>query len=633
IDAVASPLPFNGPHWRSFSASISQVLTFYYIISISNAIFRAECAIQPGLIKMGLHHLPVELLVIIINLVIYPGWNECKKPQGLLNLRLVCKILDLIVSECAFRKLNPRSLEDQSWRISDCTIAWLLGIKIRLSSNGRIPLDNLTEAVRSAAGSMAHLGGESKVEEDYWRTACEVVVAYRGRGWVSEQLKSSSVTLSSDPSCMIGQGPQHHDLLMAAYLGDKRMIEALLKHDVDVNVNDHYLGNAMYAAAYRGNADIVNLLIKHGAHATSRGYRGSCLEAAAYQGHDNVMAVLLNNGANVNGVGPVSPLTASSSKGCLEAVRLLLAQPGIDVNFRSILGQTSLVIAMQGRHSKVAQVLLERKDLDASIPDDAAFYGRKKVVQLLLERDDVNPNEHSGYGDTPLWEASLRGHEAVVSLLLKRGDIQPNLGFSHSTPLMCAVQEGHEAVVKSLLDCEAVDPDIRNGYQETPLAVAAKAGMETIVIMLLNRGARTDIGDLHDQTPLSLATKNGHEPVVRLLLKQDGINTRAVDYFGRIALQWAAIGGYEQIFRLLLERGDSDVNFKDRGGRTSLCLAARLGHPCIVRYLLKRNDLDVDSKDWKGRTPLLWAKARNNTEIVQLLSGKTDDSREQQQQS
>ena len=82
-----------------------------------------------------------------------------------------------------------------------------------------------------------------------------------------------------------------------------------------------------------------------------------------------------------------------------------------------------------------------------------------EIVKLLLERDDVNPDKPSRYGETPLWWAAHNGHGEVAEILLKRDGVDPHRQHRYGeTPLQQAARNGHEEVVKILLGQGVVSP-------------------------------------------------------------------------------------------------------------------------------------------------------------------------------
>jgi hypothetical protein len=278
-------------------------------------------------------------------------------------------LFDKIVSRCAFRKLNDRLLESQV--LYNCTMTWLLVTKISIERN--TPSGSLTAALRRAAQSMVYwkaCNSKSSVcEEEYWNTVCAVAVAYQGKNWACQQLKSSFDD-SSGLSSRQTDCPTHHDALpVAAYRGDRSTVQTLLKKGADMNASSGCLGYALYAAVYRGNTDIVGVLLEHGANLSIEGVLGTPLQVAAYHDYGQV-------------------------------ARLLLTQCNIDPNLKNSRGQTPLLLA--------------------------AKVGNLAITQLLLERDDIQPNLSDDEGDTPLWWAAFRGHITIVQLLLERQDIVRN---------------------------------------------------------------------------------------------------------------------------------------------------------------------------------------------------------------
>lgn len=107
-----------------------------------------------------------------------------------------------------------------------------------------------------------------------------------------------------------------------------------------------------------------------------------------------------------------------------KSVKLLLAQPGIDVNALNSAGESPLMIAALKGDAPGAQMLLERgakvNQTGWSALHYAASDPEPKLVQLLLDRG-ADLNAASPNGTTPLMMAAQYGSEDSVSLLLARG--------------------------------------------------------------------------------------------------------------------------------------------------------------------------------------------------------------------
>jgi ankyrin repeat protein len=172
---------------------------------------------------------------------------------------------DRNILHCAFRKLNYYNLEKEAWNMSYYTVTWLLVNKI--SSEGDTSYGDLITTVRHAAQSIVYWkacdSDTSVHEEGYWNTVCAVVVAHKGRSWVCKQLKGSLNDSPGLSSLLTRCPPCNYDLPVAAYHGDKLIVKALMKRGADINASNKYLGNALLAAAYGGNTDIVSLLLEY----------------------------------------------------------------------------------------------------------------------------------------------------------------------------------------------------------------------------------------------------------------------------------------------------------------------------------------------------------------------------------
>ena len=123
----------------------------------------------------------------------------------------------------------------------------------------------------------------------------------------------------------------------------------------------------------------------------------SHLHAAARGGSSSAMQEFLANqqGVEVNCVEDEKGLAAlhwASHLGHLECVRVLLADPRVDVNFKSQEGRTALHAAADGGHDE--------------------------VVQLLLTSDKVDVNSKDVIGATPMTYAMLQNHHGIMQLLL-----------------------------------------------------------------------------------------------------------------------------------------------------------------------------------------------------------------------
>ena len=140
--------------------------------------------------------------------------------------------------------------------------------------------------------------------------------------------------------------------------------------------NEDYFGSSMttmspekpeavplYYAALLGLRDLAeHIIAKHPEHVTARGRREvTPMHVAARAGHADILSLLLEHGADLDGKGinGQSPLHRASANGALKAGQYLLDH-GADINARNNDGWTPLYHARCYKQPEFARMLLER---------------------------------------------------------------------------------------------------------------------------------------------------------------------------------------------------------------------------------------------------------------------------------
>lgn len=183
-------------------------------------------------------------------------------------------------------------------------------------------------------------------------------------------------------------------------------------------------------------------------------------------------ALGVNQSISVPGYREGTPLlTVAARSASLGVIRYLLAA-GADVNARTPINETALMLA-------------------------AYFYDEERA---------------------PRTNARAR-HDEALGMLLRAG-AQVENDPHHYTPLSYAAYQGHDSALRLLLAHGArVNADAENGstYINTPLMMAAIQGHERIVLELLRAGADPAIRVHGAHTAAELAAKYGHHNLLRLL--------------------------------------------------------------------------------------------------------------------
>ena len=154
----------------------------------------------------------------------------------------------------------------------------------------------------------------------------------------------------------------------------------------------------LYYAAMLGFRDLAEYLItEHPEHVNARGGRQETLmHVAAWAGYADILSLLLEHGADVDVCTEYchTPLIQASIKGKLEAGQYLLDR-GANINFQNRYNRTPLFMAV--------------------------FYGHVEFVQMLLKRGAKTNTHDTSFGNTPLHWAVHKRNIQVVRWLLEHG--------------------------------------------------------------------------------------------------------------------------------------------------------------------------------------------------------------------
>jgi ankyrin repeat protein len=138
---------------------------------------------------------------------------------------------------------------------------------------------------------------------------------------------------------------------------------------------------------------------------------------------------------------------------------------GVSPNVRDPNGETGLIVAMR--------------------------YEALKVARLLMDQPGIDLEAKAPNGNTALMMAAFRQNKTALLELLKRGAQVNQKGW---TALHYAAAAGSVEISRILLDKYAyIDAESPSGM--TPLMIAAREGQEDVVALLLEQGADATLKD------------------------------------------------------------------------------------------------------------------------------------------
>ena len=203
-------------------------------------------------------------------------------------------------------------------------------------------------------------------------------------------------------------------MLTAASKGDLATVKELVAQGADINYTDRWGNCAMFAAAWEGNVQALNLFYNLGAKITFDDCNLLC--NAAFNGKLDSVKWLIDKGEDANFTFTSTGENALHYTICkmseiderTEIVKILIAS-GADVNKKTLAGKTTLCF-MRDAYLK-GETPLHR----------AAAYANAAIIKMLLDAG-AEPSTKDANGDTPISWGSWHLREAdVLRLLIYEG--------------------------------------------------------------------------------------------------------------------------------------------------------------------------------------------------------------------
>ncbi|GGG38000.1 ankyrin repeat domain-containing protein [Bizionia arctica] len=370
----------------------------------------------------------------------------------------------------------------------------------------------------------------------------------------------------------------------------------------DVNKLTHDGRTYIFWAAYKGNTEIMEFLLKKGAKTDLTDDKGNTiLNFAASSGQENtkVYDLCIANGADLNK--DLNPDGANA---------LLLAAP-FDTDFKLIDYFVSNGMDIQSVDfenngifnyvSKTGNIDLLKQFLDKGIKgNDNAFIfaatgprGKSNGIEVyqFLESSGLNPNTKNTEGVTPLHVVASKNQDLeIISYFIQKGNDVNALDKNENTPFLNA-SSGNNLEVVSLLFKDVTNINSTNKKGESALSLAVSNNSLEVVEFLINNKADVMVADA-----------NGNNLTYYLM---DSFNSKKVKDFEAKAT--------------LLKSKGLDITTSQKNGNTLYHLAVEENNLELIEWVSKYK-VNINAKNAEGNTALhLAAMKATDTEILKYL--------------
>ena len=336
-----------------------------------------------------------------------------------------------------------------------------------------------------------------------------------------------------------GAAPSSSPVADAAMRGDGEAVRTLLRQGADVNAAQGDGMTALHHAAERGDAELTAMLLYAGAsvaaatrigqytplHVASQGGFAAVAEAllkagaGAASGSADLVKLLIDHGADVDARDAEwgqTPLIYAAALNRADAIRVLLdrgADPSLATKTVDLARQSALDRAATERQRKVLEAAVPRGEQPTASQVQAAMHAARELVASgKIPPSDTKEGAAANDRNAPGAANNFDPEEINPPVATKGG----------LTALLHAARQGYVDAARALLDGGAAIDQGGAGDATTPLLMAAINGQFDMAMFLIERGADPDLGASgNGVTPLWAAVNAQWQPRTRFPQPQE----------------------------------------------------------------------------------------------------------------
>ncbi|MFY0481207.1 ankyrin repeat domain-containing protein [Flavobacterium sp. PLA-1-15] len=387
----------------------------------------------------------------------------------------------------------------------------------------------------------------------------------------------------------------------------------------DVNKLTHDGRTYIFWAAWRGNIEIMEHLLKNGAKTNifdDKGYSALNFAASAGQANTKVYDLLIENGINVK--------TDKDNKG---ANALLLAAPhdkdftltnyfigkGLDLNSTDKEGNTAFNYAARVGNIETLKALISKgvKYTDnAMLIASQGGRGTSNTLEVYqyLAGLKINPNAVGKNGENVFHSIVRKDkQEEIIAYFLSKGVDLNKADNDGNTPFMNAAASNNDVKLIANILQTVKDINQKNSKGVTALALAVKGNTPEVVSLILQKGADVKVIDRSGEN-LSSYLIQSYNPEKKdifeakaKLLADKGFKIETQQKNGN-TLYHLAVAKNDAHLVKLVGGYKSDINIKNNEGMTALHKAALIAKDDTVLKQLLVDGAKKDVKTEMGET-------------------------------
>lgn len=254
-----------------------------------------------------------------------------------------------------------------------------------------------------------------------------------------------------------------------------------------------------------------------------------------------------------------------------------------------------------------------------------------KKIKNLVEKKKANVNYRGLLGETPLLMAmDILWGTPILKLLIELGaDVNMTNKWGQS-PVFYAIEKANNLALSLFIQNKAKLNVHHPKKGITPLIYALKEGNFAQVEMLLKAGAKANLADKEGQTPLMVAVQNKRLDFAKLLIEKYHANINTQNEEGNSALFMAIKLQDIKMVQYLVEEKKAKVDIKNQEGKTPIYEAFKLKNTEIFNILWDAGaKISLDSENKKGVEQYLEEELEKDPLVLmyqKVLSSKQEPS-------